>query len=192
MSDTDGKYSKSCTKCKLDKDTSEFSKRSASKDGLQPVCRSCYASYFSSYYESTKGKRAEYHKVWTKANRDYVNEQSRIWRSKNKDTDKKHKKAWADANPENRRARDARRRARKHAAIGCYTHHDVERLKRLQRFRCASCRASLVKFHVDHITPLAKGGSNDPSNLQILCPPCNLSKSKRDPVEFMQSRGFLC
>jgi hypothetical protein len=27
--------------------------------------------------------------------------------------------------------------------------------------------------------------------LQLLCRPCNLSKSARDPIEFMQERGML-
>lgn len=35
-------------------------------------------------------------------------------------------------------------------------------------------------FHVDHIRPLAKGGNEwDLANLQLACPPCNLSKGGR-------------
>ena len=41
------------------------------------------------------------------------------------------------------------------------------------------------------IKPLARGGTNQRTNLQLLCPPCNLSKSAKDPIDFMQSRGFL-
>lgn len=32
---------------------------------------------------------------------------------------------------------------------------------------------------------------NDVSNLQATCPPRNQSKGAKDPVQFMQSRGFL-
>ena len=36
-----------------------------------------------------------------------------------------------------------------------------------------------VVGHVDHIKPLAHGGSNDITNFQALCPKCNLSKSAK-------------
>ena len=48
-----------------------------------------------------------------------------------------------------------------------------------------------VPHHVDHIVPLAKGGQHVASNIQILCPTCNVRKSAKDPIDFMQSRGFL-
>ena len=32
----------------------------------------------------------------------------------------------------------------------------------------------------DHIKPKAKGGTDDPSNLEILCKPCHLEKNLRD------------
>jgi len=44
---------------------------------------------------------------------------------------------------------------------------------------------------MDHIVPLAKGGKNIDSNIQLTCPKCNLEKNSKDPIEFMQSRGYL-
>lgn len=68
----------------------------------------------------------------------------------------------------------------------------IARLERLQRMRCAVCKASLSGgYHVDHIVALARGGSHEPSNLQLLCSRCNCRKSSKEAVEFMQQNGYL-
>jgi 5-methylcytosine-specific restriction enzyme A len=41
--------------------------------------------------------------------------------------------------------------------------------------QCQSC-GQTKKLSIDHIIPLANGGSNDISNLQTLCGSCNSSK----------------
>lgn len=58
------------------------------------------------------------------------------------------------------------------------------RIRVLQRdnFRCVFCGRSPatdtgIKLHIDHITPLAKGGKSTEDNLQTLCQECNLGKS---------------
>ena len=42
---------------------------------------------------------------------------------------------------------------------------------------CCLCSCKLEKqFHIDHIKPLANGGTNDDINLQALCPTCHRDK----------------
>jgi 5-methylcytosine-specific restriction enzyme A len=36
---------------------------------------------------------------------------------------------------------------------------------------------------VDHITPKAKGGTDDPDNLQAICDPCHKDKTAREAAE---------
>lgn len=46
-------------------------------------------------------------------------------------------------------------------------------------FRCRYCGATPVTslLHVDHVVPVAEGGTNDPANLVAACSGCNLGKS---------------
>jgi 5-methylcytosine-specific restriction protein A len=45
------------------------------------------------------------------------------------------------------------------------------------RHTCQRCGAPAE--HVDHIMPVAAGGTDHPSNLQALCQSCNLAKAAR-------------
>lgn len=51
-------------------------------------------------------------------------------------------------------------------------------------YRCKECGATNKEttLHVDHIKPVSKGGTNDPSNLQTLCEKCNLAKHTEEWV----------
>ena len=50
------------------------------------------------------------------------------------------------------------------------------------QFVCRYCGVNgekSVKWCVDHVVPLSRGGSNEPENLVACCFPCNSSKSDR-------------
>ena len=53
---------------------------------------------------------------------------------------------------------------------------------------CECCNKKLNEkhFHIDHITPLSCGGTNDKNNLQILCAGCHFEKSRQE-----QEEGYL-
>lgn len=52
--------------------------------------------------------------------------------------------------------------------------------------KCAICGKVETRPHIDHITPVAHGGTCKLENLQILCEFCNLSKSSHalDPRSY--------
>lgn len=50
---------------------------------------------------------------------------------------------------------------------------------------CLAC-GSTKRLSVDHIIAWSVGGSNDDSNLQILCGPCNTRKADRTQEEFVR------
>ena len=68
----------------------------------------------------------------------------------------------------------------------------TQKIGAAQRWMCAICRCSVKdSYHLDHVMPLALGGEHEPSNLQLLCPSCNVRKSAKHPVDYMQERGYL-
>lgn len=95
--------------------------------------------------------------------------------------------AWKAANPEKVRAYTRNRRAIRNEAEGSHTDKDVIEIWDRQKGICTYCPTDLrvSGYHVDHMTPLSRGGSNWPSNLQCLCPPCNLRKWAKTHEEFL-------
>lgn len=84
------------------------------------------------------------------------------------------------------------RKARQSGAEGRYTAEDVANILEMQHGKCAICGKPIGKrFHVDHIVPVASGGSNWPKNLQVTHPKCNVAKSATDPIIFMRRMGKL-
>lgn len=115
-----------------------------------------------------------------------------IWRLNNKKHIQEYSKKYALNNHDILRNNWRLRRARKKGAEGTHTANDIKNLQILQKNKCICCKKSIKnKFHVDHIMPLALGGSNSKENIQLLCPHCNVKKHAKHPVDFMQSRGYL-
>ena len=83
------------------------------------------------------------------------------------------------------------RRARKNTAPGIHTVQDVRQQFKRQKGKCYWCGEKLKKYHVDHIIPLSRGGSNWPDNIVIACPTCNLSKGTKLPHEFLDGGKLL-
>ena len=207
---------KTCTKCKIEKQISEFTKGRCH-------CRECRHMYRAAYYSANKEKAsalaAVYHannkekqnsrsKNWHYANLEKARQSSLNWAAKNKDKKKAITAAWAAANkervkevgaawlaanPEIRRMYKRNRRARILAVGGKLSLDLKEKLFTLQRGKCAcGCKQMLgTDYHLDHIMPLALGGSNTDDNIQLLRARCNRKKNAKHPVDYMQSKGFL-
>ena len=50
---------------------------------------------------------------------------------------------------------------------------------------CSACSQKIEAgkaWDIDHILPLALGGTNEPDNLQVLCRPCHRAKTTRSDV----------
>jgi hypothetical protein len=70
---------------------------------------------------------------------------------------------------------------RKHTE-GFYTNEDIVTIHELQSRECYFCSSLLGSvgekgaFHIDHLNPISKGGSNWPNNICLTCERCNKRK----------------
>lgn len=126
------------------------------------------------------------------ANKAKVSERRRKHYASNAERLRRYTREYNKLNPATARKNNMLRRARKAGADGFYTVHDVRRILVDQKYKCANCMCDVSeKYHVDHIMPLKLGGTNWPSNLQMLCPTCNMRKSAKHPIDWAQENGRL-
>jgi 5-methylcytosine-specific restriction endonuclease McrA len=149
-------------------------------------------------------RRLEGLRSWRERNKAHVKAYAKQWSAK---TPGLHSLKWRQKNPEkviaytaeyNRHNKDKKaileshRRARKAASEGSYTPSDIADIRRMQKDKCAYCKVKLKgRGHIDHIIPLARGGTNYRSNLQLTCRSCNCRKHAKHPIEFAQREGRL-
>lgn len=100
---------------------------------------------------------------------------------------------------EKRREKDKKRAQRRADAMrdapGFYTKADIVAIRDAQHDECYYCGKPLTRVDErrDHMTPVAAGGSEWPSNIALTCHECNHAKSNRGAIAFWnhlrKSRG---
>ena len=145
----------------------------------------------NAYYKANKSQVLEQQAKSYTANREKRMEISKRWAEKNREKCRVIKKAWSKRNVDYIKEKTASRRATLKSA-GKLSRGIVNKLFKLQRGRCPCCGENLgTDYHLDHIVPLSRGGSNTDNNVQLLSAKCNLAKGAKNPVEYMQTKGFL-
>lgn len=156
------------------------------------ICVMCSQASNSSYRVSSRQKRNSYSKTYYLDNKERACEYNRAYHMAHRERLIAGYKQYRKVNPEKIMAHCRNRRYRV-ASSGRHSGDDILEILKLQRHKCAYCRADLkkIKHEVDHIVPVALGGSNDRRNLQILCTSCNRRKLAKHPIAFAQELGRL-
>lgn len=178
------------------------------------------AVYYTANYDKIRAQHAEYRAsnmdkrrdkayaaAYYAANSVEIKARVSAYRAANIEKEKARSVKWRKDNPDKRRAHDAIYRAAHTESGRIYRHNRrariaenggklspelVSKLIKLQRGKCACCGLRLGdNYHMDHIMPIALGGTNEDWNIQLLRATCNMQKHAKHPVDFMQQRGFL-
>lgn len=99
---------------------------------------------------------------------------------------RKWTKKWREAHPGAHKAIRHNMRARRRGAEGQHTQFDLHNILEQQGLSCC-CGVSFlgsIDPTIDHKTPLSRGGSNWPDNIQLMCSSCNDSKGAKTMDEW--------
>lgn len=197
--------SKQCSRCKLDKDTSEFNRLHCAPDGLQYLCRACQSFAYKITREKTletyraKG-RADYyrhheryrkHRVATQAHRNAI---SRKWRHANPERQNQYPKTFRTRPSGKAKVEhdSLMRRYQEHGVTLDQYHARAE----AQDFVCAICQEPPVP-------KVGRGGSPDGFKIDhdhktgrfrgLLCNTCNvgIGMLKDSPVVLRSAISYL-
>ena len=173
------------------------------KCGLRARCKSCQSKYAKQYRQKHGDRVRAGEKRYRDANPDKMHEKyqrqkttlketKHKWWIKNRDKALEQHREWRQSNREKIRTNNRNRKAVLKKAQGKHTDEDIRDQHKRQKGRCYWCGKKVGDtYHVDHVIPLDKGGSNGPENLVIACPVCNLSKGSKFPHEWGGSGGRL-
>ncbi|MEJ7871707.1 MAG: HNH endonuclease [Rubrobacteraceae bacterium] len=178
---------KQCCSCEHFLSADCFYKCSAKKDGLAAMCKDCNREYQKKYRENNREYFRERNRKERAENPSLNAARTMRWRDKNRGPKAAMNKAWREANKGAQMEHWQRRRARKQQAQGSHTFNEVWRMAEDQGWLCGYCEVPLFGvFHVDHILPLSRGGSDSWDNLAVTCKFCNLRKSTKNAEEYIE------
>jgi len=168
---------KICSDCGEAKLLEDFYKRADCLFGRDSVCKPCKSKQTVEYRRKDPER----------------NEKDRAYRAKNPEKRREAERRYAEKYPEKvkakKRAGHIRRKKRVKANGGSFKGTELLGLMAKQNGLCVVCEIDVsTDYHVDHIIPVAKGGTNNIENIQILCPACNMAKGSKDFEVFLAER----
>ena len=151
--------SRRCSMCKKVKSLEDFPRAKHQPEGRGYYCRICQRRYNEAYRKA----KPEHHQI--KDEGWYIRQRARM-------------KVYQAAHPEVVRAAVNRRRARRLA--GRVEPYIIAEVCERDSWTCQICMVYVgpeAPFHIDHIVPLHKGGSDTKDNVRFTHPLCNQSRT---------------
>jgi len=127
-----------------------------------------------------KETQREYHRKWERSpsGKKYRHEYAQ--RIEVKERMKVYRRKWEEGNGYQKKLLKNRIHWQRRRAAGKLTREQWEQVLDEWNHKCAYCGTASDNLTIDHIIPIAKGGTNDPKNLAPACRSCN--SRKRDQL----------
>ncbi len=154
---------------------------------------------YKKWYQDHIRERVEYNKQYRKDNKEQIELYQKIYRDNNKESRNAYNREYYIKNRESEIKRSAiyskSKKGRlvkqvcdnkRRGAEGSFTTEDIKNLYATQGARCYYCSISIEEgYHIEHMAPISKGGSNWIDNICLACVQCNLSKHDKTAEEFL-------
>lgn len=174
---------KVCTRCKIDKEFTDFGKAKLGKDGLRAICKKCHNEINTEWFLNNKKHVSEYGKKYRQEEAERISIQRAEHTAKNKERFSEYQKQWVKNNPGKANARTARRRAARRKAMPKWLtpeHH--KQILILYDEASRLTKETGIPHEVDHIIPLQGKevkGLHVPWNLRVITASENRHKSRK-------------
>jgi 5-methylcytosine-specific restriction endonuclease McrA len=184
-----------CTKCETHKPLTDFRVDLRVKAGVTGNCIPCNREYQRKLQAKKRAADPEKHRAY-----------KRDWYARNLETQRayvasKARARWA-RDPEGellkqrlkykespfRMQEAARKRRAQHSGGAGLTEDQWLQILEINDNRCAYCLVQSTDLEVDHVVPLAKGGTHEESNIVPACSECNTSKNDKLLLEIFAPR----
>ncbi len=186
-----------CRKCGLITPYDQLIRHKGKREGVDSLCRPCHNDTTNQWKKSHPRQRNQIHNKWVSRNkgsvyarnekyrqnhREEINENTKRRRKLTKERTNELNRQSRKRHPETTRIKNHRRRALVMKAEGKHTVQDIQAQLNSQNGFCWWCSKPLDGiYHIDHVIPLNRGGTNWPKNIVCTCPSCNSSKNDRLP-----------
>lgn len=140
-------------------------------------CSKCTRNYFTLWYETNIKEKKKVLK--------HIAKLKKIWRKNNGKLIKTYRKKFNKNNPEKLAAQGIKYRYNKENQTPELTKKNIALMKRIYK----KSNELGVKWQVDHIIPLSKGGLHHPDNLQIIPKVENLKKGNK--LDYIVNKSLI-
>jgi len=159
-----------------------FTRCSLYRGGYKTWCRGCVGEYGRQFKAANSDRVKAANSRYRNENRARVQAAKALWKRNNRAKEE----AYRARTRTQAKVRATRRKARLLGAPGTHTAADVCNIVDGYCGLCVYCLGRAEQ--IDHVEPLARGGSNGPENLVPACKHCNISKKDKPLLLWLVTR----